>query len=360
MQIGQKMNKTAKLTLTAVMTCALLLSGCSTLKGIGKKDSNVIASAEKSETGYYQDAQTALEKNRYNEAMTALNGLRTFYPTGQYAEQALLDLIYAQYRANDFEAVIKSTAEFIRSYPTSRHVDYALYVQGVTNMGGAPKASRLFNLDQSQRDVSYLRLAFQDFSNLIQYFPDSAYAPDAAQRMRAIYNNFAEHELVAARWYVKRGAYVAAANRAKWVFQYFPQSGGVPEAIAILAYSNEKLGLTDTANQYKTLLQINYPQYLGVNGQVNIGNNQSFAKKALSSVSFGRFGRAKDASTHQSGQYDGTTRTQIITSAQEIALPETTTEATTPKTGNTGNTRHIGLGLPDDEAQVGNINQTPR
>ncbi|OOR89726.1 outer membrane protein assembly factor BamD [Moraxella bovis] len=356
------MNKTAKLTLTAIMTSAVLLSGCSTLKGIGKKDSEVVQSAEQSELGYYKTAQAALEKNRYNEAMSALNSLRTFYPTGQYAEQALLDLIYAQYRANDFELVTKSTAEFIRSYPTGRHVDYALYVQGVTNMGGAPKASRLFNLDQSQRDVSYLRLAFQDFSNLIKHFPNSAYAPDAAQRMRAIYNDFAEHELVAARWYVKRDAYVAAANRAKWVFQYFPQSDGVPEAIAILAHSNEQLGLTDTANQYKTLLQINYPQYLGANGQVNIGNSQSFAKKALSSISFGRFGRAKDTPTYQGGQYDGATRTQIITSAQALSLPQASPESAdiaTPKPADTRNTRRIGLGLPTDEAEAGNTNQIP-
>lgn len=351
------MNKTAKLTLSAFMISTMLLSGCSTIKSMVKKDDDVIQSAENSEVGYYQDAQNALDKERYNEAITALSNVRTFYPTGRYAEQALLDLIYAQYRANDFESVTKSTAEFIRSYPTSPNVDYALYVQGVTNMGGAPKASRLFNLDQSQRDVSYLRLAFQDFQNLINHYPNSKYAPDAAQRMIAIYNDFAEHELVAARWYVKRDAYVAAANRAKWVFQYFPQSQGVPEAIAILAHSNEKLGLSDTANQYKTLLQINYPQYLGANGQVNIGDNRSITKKALSSISFGRFGRAKDDTSYQAGHYDGATRTQVITTAQNLALPQAVTnDPTPPKPAETRATRHIGLGLPADEIEAGNTN----
>ncbi len=351
------MNQPIKLALSAVMTSAVLLSGCSTIKGMVKKDDDVIQSAQNSEVGYYQDAQNALDKERYNEAINALSNIRTFYPTGQYAEQALLDLIYAQYRANDFESVTKSTAEFIRSYPTSPHIDYALYVQGVTNMGGAPKASRLFNLNQSQRDVSYLRLAFQDFQNLVNHYPSSDYAPDAAQRMMAIYNDFAEHELVAARWYVKRDAYVAAANRAKWVFQYFPQSQGMPEAIAILAHSNEKLGLTDTANQYKTLLQINYPEYLGASGQVNIGDNRSITKKALSSISFGRFGRVKDNNAPTASQYGGATRTQVITTAQSLALPRpTTSDVSIPQASDERRTRHIGLGLPADEAEAGNTN----
>lgn len=347
------MNNISKLTLSSVMVSLVMLSGCAGVKSMIKKDSEVVQSAEKSELGYYHTAQTALDKNRYNEAISALSSLRTFYPTGQYAEQALLDLIYAQYRANDFESVTKSTAEFIRSYPTSRHVDYALYVQGVTNMGGAPKASRLFNLDQSQRDVSYLRLAFQDFQNLITHFPNSNYAPDSAQRMKAIYNDFAEHELGAARWYVKREAHVAAINRAKWVFQYLPQSEGVPEAIAILAHSYEKLGLTDTANQYKTLLQINYPQYLDANGQVKIGDNRSFAKKALSSISFGKFGRVDDNPSSQIAQYEGATRQQIITSAGALSLPQASQdEVEAPKPADTRNSRHIGLGLPADEAGV--------
>lgn len=310
-----------KTTLITVAASLTLLTGCSTLKSItGKKDNPVIASAEKSEANYYQDAQNALQKERYREAIGALNNIRTFYPTGTYAQQALLDLVYAHYQAGDYEAATSSSAEFIRSYPTSKHIDYALYVQGVTNMGGAPKASRLFNLDQSQRDTAYLRLAFTDFNTLITQFPQSVYTPDAAQRMTAIYNDFAEHELVAARWYIKRKAYVAAANRAKWVFQYYPQSMGVPEAIAILAHSNEKLGLKETANQYKTLLQINYPQYLDSSGNVKIGDGRSLGKKALSKLSFGRLAQATD-NTGNVGSYHGATYTQVIKDAAQLQLP---------------------------------------
>lgn len=310
------------------MASSLAVSGCTTLKdAIGKKD-EVVATAEKSASAYYQDAQASLAKERYREAIIALTNVRTFYPSSSQAEQALLDLIYAQYQANDFEAVTQSTDEFIRSYPTSRHIDYALYTQGVTNMGGSPKASRLFKMDQSQRDTSWLRLAFNDFHALVSNFPNSPYAPDAAQRMIALYNDFAEHEMTAARWYIKRDAYLAATNRAKWVFQHYPQSEAVPEAIAILAYSYDKLGMTDTAKQYKTLLQINYPQYLSANGEVRLPNQgaSSWGKRTLSMITLGKLGRNKDNFEAVSGNYTGETRTQVIRQAAGLSLPATSNE----------------------------------
>lgn len=359
--IGIFMTKTtylAKTTFVAVLTGCVFITGCAGIKGMVKKDKDVIATAEKSEADYYQDAQKALDRGRNREAITALNNIRTFYPAGNYAQQSLLDLIYAQYNAKEYEAVTNSTAEFIRSYPHSKHIDYALYVQGVTNMDGSPKASRIFKLDQSDRDISYLRLAFADFSNLIKQYPNSIYAPDAAQRMIALYNHFAHHELNAARWYVKRDAYVAAANRAKWVFQYYPQSDSVPEAIAILAYSNEKLGLADTANQYKTLLQINYPQYLNASGGVKVDDGAlSYGKRMLSTLTFGKFGRVKDTQNYQSN-YTGETYTQIIKTAGDLKLPDTNEEEISTPTEKPQRQRHIGLGLPDDVSEAGHINST--
>lgn len=352
------MNTMIKVSTLALMT-ALTLTGCNSVKGmVGKDKKEVIATAEKGEADYYKDAERALEKGRYREAMLALNNIRTFYPTGQYAQQALLDLIYAQYNAKDYEAVIASTAEFMRLYPTSPYYDYALYVQGVTNMQGSPRASRIFKLDQSDRDISYLRLAFADFQTLVTRMPNSAYAPDAAQRMTALYNDFAHHELNVAHWYIKRDAYVAAANRAKWIFQYFPQSASTPEAIAILAYSNDKLGLKDTADQYKTLLQINYPNQLNADGSVRIndGSTRSFGKKMLGAVSLGKFGRAKDTPTYQ-GSYDGATRTQVIRNASGLVLPSV--EDTPITEAKPERTRRIGLGLPSGEAEAGLTNQAP-
>lgn len=349
--------------ITALVASSMVMTGCTTLKGAFGKKEEVIATAEKSDVSYYQDSQNALDKGRNREAITALTNIRTFYPTGRYAEQALLDLIYAQYQAGDFEAVTQSTAEFMRSYPTSRSIDYALYVQGVTHMSGSPKSSRLFRMDQSQRDTSWLRLAFNDFHSLVSNFPNSQYAPDAAQRMIALYNDFAEHELTAARWYIKRDAYLAAANRAKWVFQYYPQSEAVPEAMAILAYSYDKLGMSDTANQYKTLLQINHPQYLTGAGEVRLPNQgaSSWGKRTLSMITLGKLGRSKDSFEATDSSYTGATRTQVVRQAAGLTLPQISESQDIESTPTTERRLpQIGLGLPKQEADAGRTNEVPR
>lgn len=342
-------------TLTAVMT----LTGCSSLKNLTGKKSDVITHASNSEQGYYQEAQDAIAKERYNAATIALNNIRTFYPTGQYAQQALLDLIYVHYQARDFEAVTTATSQFLQSYPSSPHADYALYAQGVTHMQGSPKAGRLFSLNQGERDTAYLRLAFADFSNLLARYPNSPYAGDVALRMTDIYNQFAHHELTAAYWYVKREAYVAAANRASWVFQYYPQSTSIPEAIAILAYSNEKLGITNTANQYKTLLQINYPNYLDQDGSVRLPKaNIGLWQKTLNAVSFGKLGRVGSISTDGASTYQGATRTQTIQNAQALRLPQTTANQSLPEPTANRTRPVIGLGLPDLDSEAGNQNSS--
>lgn len=363
--------KALKIAVTAVVAGSLM-TGCATVGGLfgKKKGEEVVSSADRTEQQYYEQAQTAINKSQYQEATTALNNIRTFYPTGSMAQQALLDLIYVQFQQGDFEAVTQSTADFIRLYPTSRHIDYALYVQGVTHMRGAPKSPRLYRVNQAERNTTYLRLAFQDFQSLVNNYPNSSYSADAAQRMVAIYNDLAENELVAARWYIKRDAMVAAANRAKWVFQYFPQSAAVPEAIAILAYANDELGLKDTANQYKTLLQINYPQYLNSNGTVRLSGtgSKTAVQKALSAISFGKLGRATDAPAYEGG-YTGETRTQVIRQAQGLRLPavadpkvQLDEPAKDPSTLNDRERRfpNVSLGLPETESEAGHINEIPR
>lgn len=346
-----------KLALVTLISLTTTMSGCSTLN-VFKKKEDVVAHAETSEEGYYAEAQEAIAKGRYNQASLALTNLRTFYPTGRYAQQALLDLIHVYYNRNDHEALTTTTNQFINSYPTSPHVDYALYAQGVTNMDGSPKAGRIFRLDQSQRDTAYLRLAFADFQKLITHYPNSVYAPDAAQRMTHIYNQFAEHELQAAEWYIKREAYVAAAERARWVFQYYPQSSATPKAIAILAYANEQLGLATTANQYKTLLQINYPQYLSSDGKVRLDNDRarSLWQRTLHSVSFGKLGRATDKDTGQPiSTHDGQTRPQVIQNAQGLQLaPTNTSNQALPNLTNSSRGMQFGLGLSQSDSEAGN------
>lgn len=345
-------NTFIKLSSITLLAFSVNLVGCQTFKNLTNKDADTIETAEKSEQSYYRDAITQIDKGRYTQAIEDLTNLRTFYPTGQFAEQALLDMMYAQYASGSYETAASSAEQFIRLYPFNPQVSYAYYVRGVANMQGSSEGIKLFKTNQAKRDTAYLRLAFANFQELINKYPNSPYAPDAAQRMLFIYNQFAESELTAANWYIKRDAYVAAVNRAKWTFQYYPLSESVPEAVAILAYSHEQLGLTDLANEYKTLLRINYPNWLTADGRVKL--NTKADRTWLNKLTFGQLGRSTMAdATLAEGQYTGATKTQIIYDAAQLTLPAPNTNSPAsratlaPARGNV----NVGLGLPEDATE---------
>ncbi len=351
-------NSVLKVATVSLLSLSLVgLTGCQTLKNnklLGKKADIIATKANKSEQGYYNSAQSNLKKENYNSAIKDLTDLRTFYPVGQYSEQALLDLMYAQFIHGDYLDAAASADRFIQLYPTNPQIDYAHYTRGVANMQAGGKGLMQYTaLTQAHRDTSYPRLAFANFQELIGRYPNSAYAPDAAQRMRYIYNQFAESEMDSARWYIKRKAYAAAANRAKWVFQYYPQSVQIPEAVATLAYSYDKLGMNDTAQQYKQLLALNYPQLLDKNGSVRLANART-KPSLLNIVTLGILGRSADVaklnSTNNSDSSTITTQPQRIISlqglqqARQLQLPANNTVMGTP----TNNGLSIGLGLPQE------------
>ena len=347
--VGNTFIKLSSITLLAL---SVNLVGCQTFKNLtGGKDVDAVATAEKSEQGYYNDAIAQIDKGRYTQAIEDLNNLRTFYPTGQYAEQALLDVMYAQYESGKFEAAAASAEQFISLYPSNPQVSYAYYVRGVANMQGSSEGLKLFKLNQAERDTAYLRIAFANFQELINKYPNSPYAPDAAQRMTFIYNQFAESEMSAANWYVEREAYVAAVNRAKWVFQYYPLSESVPDALAVLAYSHEKLGLNDLANEYKTLLQINYPNMLSADGRIKLNTKRE--RTLFNKLTFGQLNRFNKDTSVATGNYSGATKTQVIRNANQLRLPSDNAAAAnanaplnmSPKRANSG--INVGLGLPE-------------
>ncbi|CAM3986910.1 outer membrane protein assembly factor BamD [Psychrobacter arenosus] len=343
-------NKLVSLSAVTLMAASLSLTGCQTFKNLTNKNKDTVETAEKSEQEYYQTAISQLEKGRSLPAIENLTNLRTFYPTGRYAEQALLDLMYVQYDIGEFENAAASANQFISLYPSNPQISYAHYVRGVANMEGSSEGLKLIPLNQAERDTSYYRLAFANFQELLAKYPNSPYAPDAAQRMTFIYNQFAESEIKAANWYIEREAYVAAANRAKWVFQYYPLSESTPEALAILAYSNDKLGLTDLANEYKTLLQLNYPDKLTANGSVRLDAKRD--RSLINKITFGKLGRnGKNVESYTPTQYNGATKTQVIRNAAQLQLPPTTQTAAGPGAANISMNNgdrgvNVGLGLP--------------
>lgn len=212
------------------------------------------------EKTYYENARSAMNSGNFNEAETNLDYLETYYPFGRYAEQAQLDLIYSRYKNLDLEGSRAAADRFLRLNPQSAHADYALYIRGVASYNlDIGLAGRYFAIDVSARDPGEQRQAFRDFSTLLNRYPDSEYATDARQRMVAIRNRVAELELEAARYYIKRGAYVAANNRARYVFENFSSTPAAEEALIIMVETYQFLDLDKAAKESIQLLTLNFP-----------------------------------------------------------------------------------------------------
>lgn len=250
-----------------------------------------------SEQVYFDKAQTALSKGQFVEASQQLEALDTYYPTGQYIQQAQLDLIYTKFMQKDYPAAISLAERFIKVYPQHAQLDYVYYVRGVSNMEQTYDGLlRYTSLQQSHRDVGYLKVAYQNFAEFIRRFPSSQYAVDAAQRMNFISHEIAESEMNVARFNIERKAWVSAIQRARWVLEYYPQAPQTPEAIATIAYGYDKLGDTQSAQQYKTLLKANYPELIKNNGEINLraARNQG---SLLNKFSLGILGRSATTKT---------------------------------------------------------------
>ena len=258
-----------KITILALsLGVASAFVGCSS--NPSKKDV-VDKGPQSSEQVYFEKAQKSLERNQYTDAVKSLEALDTYYPTGQYTQQAQLELLYAKFKQKDYEGTIALAERFIRLNPQHPNVDYAYYVRGVANMEmNYDSLIRYTSLQQSHRDVSYIKVAYQNFVDLIRRFPSSQYSVDAAQRMKYIGQELAESEMNAARFNIQRKAWLAAAERAQWVVEHYPQTPQTPEALATLAYSYQKLGDTATSQQYVDILKLNYPNLVKSNGEVNL------------------------------------------------------------------------------------------
>lgn len=217
---------------------------------------------ELSEKEYYEQAQLALRSGNYQEAVNRLEALESRYPFGHYAERMQLDLIYARYRSLNPESAVAAAERFIRLYPQSPHVDYAYYLKGLANYyADIGLGARYLPVDLDTRDPGRAREAFNDFSQLVSRFPDSPYAADAEQRMIAIKNRLAAYELHVVRYYIRREAYVAAAERAQYIVENFPETPAVPDALALMVELYRELGLREQAADALAVLAISYPDH---------------------------------------------------------------------------------------------------
>ena len=253
------------LALTIGITTSII--GCSS----NPKKEVVDKGPQSSEQVYIQNVEKALERGQYTDAIKYLEAIDTYYPTGEYAQQAQLELIYAKFQQNDYEETVALADRFIKMNPQHPNADYAYYVRGVANMEqNYDGLMRFTSLKQSHRDVSYLKVAYQNFVDLIRRYPSSTYAVDAAQRMKFISNELAESEMNAMRFNVKRKAWIAAIERAQWVVEHYPNTPQIPEALATISYCYAQLGDQSLAKQYVDVLKLNAPELVNADGTVNM------------------------------------------------------------------------------------------
>jgi outer membrane protein assembly factor BamD len=236
----------------------LLLSACSLLP---KEAQDTKAwSASK----YYTEAKSELNDGNYAAAIKLFEALEARYPYGRYAQQAQLEIGYAHYKDGEQALAIAAADRFIKLHPNHPNVDYAYYLKGLANFNDdlglmGIVTEKILNQDMSERDPKASHESFENFKELVNRFPKSKYAPDAVQRMKHLVNVVALNEIQVARYYMKRGGYVAAANRAQYAVKEYPQTPATEEALFIMVKAYDALGMTDLRDDADRVMRKNFP-----------------------------------------------------------------------------------------------------
>lgn len=232
-----------------------LAAGCSLLPE--KIDETANWSAQR----LYTEAKTALEEGSFDQSIKLYEKLEAKFPYGRYAQQAQIEVAYAYYRQGEQAQALAACERFIRLHPNHPNVDYIYYLRGLISFNeDLGLMSSISRQDMTERDPKGLRDSFDALKELVTRYPDSKYTPDAGLRMTYLVNSMAAHEVHVARYYLKRGAYLAAANRAQSAVANFEQSPSTEEALYILVRAYDELGLTDLRDDADRVMRKNFPE----------------------------------------------------------------------------------------------------
>lgn len=240
----------------ALLTLTLWLTGCSS-----SSDTNEIDLVpDKSAQALSADAREALDNGLYQRAILLLSAIDSRYPFGPISHQVQLDLIYAYYKSGDSAQGTALADRFLSLNPTHPNLDYVFYMRALINISTEENMFQdLAGIDRFDRDPSASRAAFDDFRKILDDYPQSKYAADASKRMLAIKSRLAKYELSVARYHLSRDAYASAANRGRYIIEYFSPSNEVEQALEIMILCYDKLNLEDLKRNAKQVLAANYP-----------------------------------------------------------------------------------------------------
>jgi len=247
-------NFTRTCKLAALFGAALVIAGCSALPD--KTDETATWANQK----LYSEAQDAINGKDYGKCVKYFELLEGRDPFGPNAQQAQINVAYCNWKDNEQDAAKTAIDRFIRLHPDHPSIDYAYYLKGlITFNDDLGLFGRFSGQDLSERDPQALRDSYDAFKVVVDKYPQSKYAPDAAQRMRYIVNALASHEVHSAQYYYNRGAYIAAVNRAQSAVKMYQNAPAIEDALHIMVLSYRKLGETKLADDTQSVLAATFP-----------------------------------------------------------------------------------------------------
>jgi len=243
------------LLLAAVLLAGVMaVSGCS---NFGRKADNKRATA----ATLYAAAHKSMVSGDYEYAVRQYEALTARFPFTDEARQGRLDIIYVYYRKGENESATDAAEQFLRENPTHPRIDYAWYMKGLVDFERTPIAiERWFGVDMAKRPPGSLMSSITAFATVVKQYPKSEYAHDAQRRMTYLRNRLADYELGVARFYVRRGAWISAAQRAERAIEQYDGAPATQGALEVLIDCYHHLQLTDLENSSKQVYALNYPE----------------------------------------------------------------------------------------------------
>ena len=242
------------LTALAGALLALTLAGCG-LFADKEKERKDWGAAD-----FYKAAKEAFDSGSWDGAIKLYEQLEAKYPYGRYAQQAQLETAYAQFKQGESASAISTIDKFTKTHPNHENLDYALYLRALVNFKeDLGPLTRFANQDLADRDPKAARESFEGFKEVVTRFPTSRYADDSRERMAYLVEALARHEIKVARYYLNRGAWLAAANRAQGAITRFPNSPVHEDALEIMIESYDRMGMTELRDDARKVMAKNFP-----------------------------------------------------------------------------------------------------
>ncbi len=239
--------------LYAVALVSIVLTGCASAPD------ELERIEDRSPQARYTEAKDLVNNGLYSRAINILTDLETRYPFGPLSRQVQIDLIFAFYKSGRYDEALPAIDRFMRLNPSHPQIDYVIFMRGMVNSEtGVNPFQEAFGIEDADKDMEATRDAFNDFKKIVNQYPQSKYVDESKARMKVLLDKLARHEVVIAKYYLRRAAYVAALNRCKYVLEYYQQSASVKPALEIMIEAYDKLGLQDLKQDTEAVYKQNF------------------------------------------------------------------------------------------------------